>query len=386
MPSQYGYTYDTYYYYWKAYLSTELVYNSTPTTTDYQVVDMVMTAINQINNTGTLGGVAGAVPIAGFVYLVGRIGTATGTNALASCVYAQIGNGYAYLYSVVNGSVASLGSVAHSAVVGATYELVCGNPVSQQPYQISLYCNGAQLLGATANSSNHFYGSAYRMSGFGAASVYETVNTQEYTSSTFFPGQTFGPFDQGTSASTYYPATVGYWGVQDNAAPAAVGSGFQVAKVASVAAGAASWVAGPIAAGSAGWVYYTWPASWFDTINYQTSDFTWSSTTNTVTVGISGWYLITVALSVQFTGTANYGGAGFLHNGAWSKQVPNFQQWGNGSTAPLQNSFIQYLQAGDTITPVMVFAGTPSAYPVNNDTTGGATNFAVTLMNCGTLS
>jgi len=386
-----GNFYSYYTYVWNAYLSSELVYNPTPTTSNYQVVDMVLTAANQINSAGTLGGVAGAVPISGFVYLVGRLGTlpGSGSTQLVSCVYAQIGNGFASLVSVVNGSRTVLGSIAHNAITGATYELVCGNPTLPNDagiYQMSLYCNGVQLLGGTANSGNHFYGSAYRLSGFGAASVNETLDTYSTTYGQYGtpPSQTYY---RGKQSSTFYPATIGYWGVQDNTTPAAVGSGFQVAKVASVAAGAASWATGPTATGSvASWVYYTLPAGWFDTINAQTSDFSWSTTTNTVTVSISGWYLITVELTPQFTGSANYAGPGFLRNGVWSKQIPNFQQWGNGAVPPLQSVFNQYLSAGDTITPVMAFAGTPSAYIVNTDTTGGATNFSVTLMNCGTLS
>jgi len=392
-------TYYYYDYYYSANLSQELAYISTPTGTDYQVVSMQLSNLNQVNSSGNLP--YGSVPLAGFVYLVGRLGTPNGTGALESCVYAQIGHGSALIGVIANGAQFTLATSAHTAVINSTYELVLGNPLvgsagsSPGVYEFSLLCNGSTVVAATDTYPRSIFGSQYRLTGFGQASVHETLTTTEttytYASSVLVSGPSTS--NLGTSTSTYYPPTLSSWSAQDNAAPAAVGSGFQVCKTADPTSNTP--LTGPYTTGS--WTYYILPASWFDTVNFQTPDFytpatasspavsLWNSATNTLTVGVSGWYAISVCLQVDTISNQQLG-VGFLHNGSWSNQAANLQQWVTGAVPPLQQTYIQYLAAGHTVTPAVMFSGSPNAYIYNSDTTGQNTVFTVSLMNCGVLS
>jgi len=329
------------------YLTSEGAYIATPTTTDYQVVSMVMNTANQINGANTSYIEAGS----GFNYLVARVNSAADT-----CVYAKIGFGHAVLACVVSGSQTVFTTVNHTAVMNATYELQVGNPLDTDPYFIALYCNGTTI--ASYDDSGHVsqYGSSYRLAGFGMASEYVTV---------YGNGILMSP------TYSYYPATVSYWAYQDNLTPSAVGSGFRAYR--------ASTTNATLSSGK-----NLLPNSFFDTTQYITGDMTYASgTNNTLTVTVAGWYIVKICINLNTSSaTGSFIGASLYRNGSVAQQGSSFYIPAAPWTGPTGDTFVLYCASGDTLQP----GAWASALSVNGEATGTQCYWEVTLANCGTLS
>lgn len=319
----------------------EVAYYATATTSDYQVVSMVLSSLNDIAHTGIVYASNG---------LLGRCNT-----AMTTYVGLNIGNGKATLFTSVAGSVTDFWVVAHTAIAGAVYELVLGNSGISNPYSISAYCNGVQI-GTTYVDGSHVsqVGSSFRNSGIAMAN----------------------------EGGGLVPASLSSWGVADNAPPTVIGSGFRAYRASTsagtlVAASPSTWTTGAVS-----WTVWTLPASAFDTIQWQTSDTTWDSSTNTVTVAIAGWYQVTVSNMVSVSSGGAIAACVF-HNGALAQSgTSGIYSAGNGPV--MQSTFSIYCAANDTLAPGILESSAGSA--LQGDTSGVGTYFQVTLANCGTLS
>lgn len=120
-------------------------------------------------------------------------------------------------------------------------------------------------------------------------------------------------------------------------------------------------------------------ASFFDTNQYRTSDFTYTSSTNTLTVANAGWYMVTMNYLISsISGTANYqcliykNGTLDQYGGGW---------WSTGGNQPgnFGASFIIYCNAGDTLKPGIQSQG--GGVVITGEATGTKTYWSVSLMN-----
>jgi hypothetical protein len=140
------------------------------------------------------------------------------------------------------------------------------------------------------------------------------------------------------------------------------GSGFR-AYPSSVAAGCSSGV-------------NTFASSFFNTVARATADYSYDTSTNTLTVLYTGWYKIKISFLVD-TYTNYLLGPVLYHNG-----VPVEYGINNPPTsgATISDSFYIYCNAGDTLTPGY-YAGVAYSATFGNDTTGTKTFWSVSLMN-----
>jgi hypothetical protein len=333
------------------YNTSEGAYNSTPTNSDYQIVTLVMDGANTINgDPGNSGyGDPSVTPnlAAGWNYLIGRA-----NSGLTSCVYAEIGNGWAALYCVVSGSITLLASVSHTAVMGATYELQLGNPLDTDPYYMALFVNGTTVVSYDDVGHTSQVGSSYRLCGFGM--------TMQYNN-----------FYGGGQQLYYYPATVNFFGYQDNLTPAAVGSGFRAYR--------SSTTDVLLSTGK-----NLLASSFFDVTQYITGDFTYASgTNNKLTVTVAGWYIVKICINLDTTSaTGGFISTSLYKNGSVAQQGSAFYIPTAPWSGPTGDTFVLYCASGDTLQP-----GTwADAIDVNGEATGTQCYWEVTLANCGTLS
>jgi hypothetical protein len=87
--------------------------------------------------------------------------------------------------------------------------------------------------------------------------------------------------NRGTAESS--PGVVAYFKASDNPPHPKIGSGFKVCRVNTASV---SFPIGTLAV----------PASFYDTVDRMTADFTWDTTTSTLTVRDEGWYIFTLSL------------------------------------------------------------------------------------------
>jgi hypothetical protein len=286
----------------------EFAYFPTVTTTDYQIVSM---------NLGALGG-------SGPTLLAGR-----SDSTMSTFVGAFLWGGQLFLGCYVSGVWTQFDVVLHTAISGALYELVLGSAATSSLYTIEVLCNGSALISLTDTSHISQVGSSFRYGGLGM--------TQP------FSGSQYGP-----------TADIAVWGIADNAPPATIGSGFRA-----YASSNHSVSAGAI------------PGTAFDTVQYQTGDFTYNATTGVLTVGVTGHYL--------FSGRIVASGANIIgldHNGS---QVA-LGIYDSSETASALSTPV-YCVAGDTVQPTISTSVTMDA-----GTVGASTFWTFALMNCGTLS
>lgn len=94
----------------------------------------------------------------------------------------------------------------------------------------------------------------------------------------------------------------------------------------------------------------TFPASYFDTVDYATSDLVIDMTNNKVTVDATGWYAINVC---QFADNTIVGSgsvaASLLVNGTVAQQATPVPQ--SGTNHGFSGAFVQYLHDGDNVKP-----------------------------------
>lgn len=127
-------------------------YNVAPTSSDYQTVSVVAADLN-IQNWPTYGG---------SFYILGRCNSSGNTF-----VAAEFSKGSLQLSRFVGGTRLALGSpVTHEAISGATYELICGDVETLDPYEYVVTCNGLPILTYTDSAHDTEVGSSYRYAGY----------------------------------------------------------------------------------------------------------------------------------------------------------------------------------------------------------------------------
>lgn len=126
------------------------------------------------------------------------------------------------------------------------------------------------------------------------------------------------------------------------------------------------------------------PASFFDTNQWITSDFSYNSATNTVTVSNAGWYMASISYSFS-TGASSNAWAVLFKNGSAFSNGPLIYVPGSGWGGTIQGSFLVYCSAGDTLSAGIAW-GAGSNFSIGGDVTGAYAYFAVSLANCGTIS
>ncbi|WP_044109859.1 hypothetical protein [Mycobacterium canetti] len=171
------------------------------------------------------------------------------------------------------------------------------------------------------------------------------------------------------------------WTFADNAPPAVTGCGFRATRT---SATGGSWVT-PDPATIGGLSVRKAPADWYDTVEKTTGHFEWDSDTNTVTVGETGWYQVTVALSALLPSGLVYLAAGLYHNGEWGNRT-GLQAGYSGAAGPtIAATWSVYCEEGDTLTPAITFSGSATS-PHSPDSSGQKNYFEVAFINNGTLS
>ena len=314
----------------------------TTTTTDYQVVSLNLASVS--------------TNMSDFA-LFGRSNSTGGTCVIG---FVSAGGYHVEIGCFVGGTYTSLDSVNLSSNVpaGALCELVLGNESTSNPYALSFVINGTTVLSFSDTSHISQYGSSYRYAGMGM-------------------DQFIGP---GLTYTQYTPPAVSQWGLADNAPPAVIGSGFRAFRSTTTNTGLGT--TGTVTLGGGTYTYYGLAASSFDTVQWITGDLTFTSSTNTLTVSIAGWYMVEVGLGITASATSNIG-AGLLHNGSLY-EAGDINVYTAGTNGAIKASFVIYCTANDTLRPAMVYISSGLGY--SGDANGVACYFAASLMNCGTLS
>lgn len=129
----------------------------------------------------------------------------------------------------------------------------------------------------------------------------------------------------------------------------------------------------------------TFAASFFDTNQYNTGDYTWDSIANEVSVTYAGWYMVTV----QVVSTPTIAGGQRLAMGVsrisggvtTTKNGPDFIGTSSGVGASIRAgaTFSIYCSAGDFLKATYLASGTPNNFTGSSG--GGDTYFEVTLLN-----
>ena len=225
---------------------------------------------------------------------------------------------------------------------GAAYWLNCGDTGSARNFDV--YQNNVKLATFTDSGAISGMGPLFRSAGIG---TYATANGL----ATAMPG-----------------AMVGFV-FADNTPASILGSGFQASRTAT---GAASMATGA----------NVFPASYFNTVNVNTSDMTYDVTTNKVTVSVTGWYEVVVNQHGNSSiGSGGQCRAALFKNGTLAQlAVPVNATLAQGFNG-FAGSFPVYLQAGDYIQPGYRSDFSGSASVLYGETTGTYTWFSVSLMN-----
>lgn len=295
--------------------ASDLELYSTQTTTDYQVVSLNIGAVRNL--------FPGGQPMLG---LVGRSNAAGDTCVLFDFQSEE-------LFAVVSGVRTPLAGVGITINHGDLWELVLGNSATSNLYQIQVIQNGTVVL--TYSDVGHVtqVGSSYRYGGVLEVGVK-------------------------SGATYYYPADVTAWGVADNAPPSVIGSMFRAYKTTANSAVTAN-------VGVTGGI--------FDTVEWNTGDFSYNSSTGVLTANNSGTYL--------FSGRTLSTGAttmGVLKNGsAFALGIYD------GTAVATHLSTPVYCSAGDTIQPYFLSSTNIGCGGV---TDGSTSYWSFSLMNRGTLS
>lgn len=233
---------------------------------------------------------------------------------------------------------------------GAQFQLIAGLSGTTPIYE--LYSGTNLLLSFTDNSSLTHYGSSYRYCGFGG--YYNDDHSLNLT-----------------------PGALTSFGFVDNGPISVIGSGFRQYR--------ASTTTSTVTTNAA----ETFPASFFDTNSYKTADFSYATTSNTLTVANTGWYTVRVNSLVQRAAAAQTYSAItplLYHNGSVADYGRSnwFYQY-SSATYPAQwfgDTFTIYCNANDTLAPgYYATEGTSSAsMTLAGDGTGTQTYFAVNFI------
>jgi len=294
------------------------IYNTSHESSYQRVGAVFSTALPYQTNTGS---------VFGANYLFARATSTVSTLWPTSCVFAKFfypdlvsglfQQAKVELYRVLSGVESFIASATFTYTAGATYWLEAGDPstLPTTDRRFKVYKDNTVILNATDSLSA--LGSSNLRSGFGME-----------------PGADV--------AFRYDPAKVASWAAYDNVPAATLGSGFRATR-----ASGQSTVS--ITASTSG---TTLPNSTF-TQTRATSDFTYSTTGNTLTVGVSGWY----AVSVGLLKSTAFGVSQFLQAAVFVKETSaasNVLHTVGNQAADFQQSTVNaivYVAQGGTIQP-----------------------------------
>lgn len=253
-------------------------------------------------------------------------------SALGNFVYLltdQSGSNIAYAIGYVLSGVDQFTFSGGSGVVVGTKANNSINFLCDTAYNFEFELNGIPQASVADTGPHSQLGSSYRNLGFGV-----------------FPAALPGPITQISLASQ----------------AATLGSGFRVYRS---SGSGASW-SGTSTIGT----------GVFDTTQNITSDYSYNSSTNVLTVNNAGWYRVECVLNLgggALSSTLYHNGSLYAVMGTGS--FSSFVNWCAGGTTV-------YCAAGDTLQPG--YNGSSGTFV--GDGTGVNTYWSVTLANCGTLS
>lgn len=220
--------------------------NSTPTSTDYQSVRLLLQTMMESPLLGSSPNCGNAL-----------IARADATSSPANYVYCRFYYNQIVLGCVVSGTNHTLTTWSVAPANGQTYELLCGNASGTRYFQ--LFANGKAV----------------------ADPFFDSGSVSQVGSGFRYGGQAMYSDNRGVGESS--PGAVGYWKLSDKAPSAKVGSGFKVCRISTTGVSFAANTA-------------VIPASFYDTVDKITDDFSWDTTTTTMTVRDEGWYQFSIAL------------------------------------------------------------------------------------------
>jgi hypothetical protein len=308
------------------------IYNTSPTNTDYQVISAIYSTVP----SGS-----------GYNILIGR-----SDSSMTNYVYAVIAaNGYSGLIALHNVQGATDTVVSTTTLpwfyTGSAYSLVCGIEGSLRTYEVNV--NGGTALSWIDSSSVTTVGSSNRYCGFGLAQV-----------------------------SSGSPSKVTTFGFVDNAPGPLIGDVCRVFSTATTPVATLSSTATQM-----------FPASFFANTAEQSSNYTYTASTNTITISTSGVYTIKVGVQWVNNGTPTYCyfGTAFYKNGALAEQgdTPSFDI---SATPPLYFTAADTysgiaLKAGDEIQPAYMSYFQAATNYIIGDTSGESVIFSCALQNTG---
>lgn len=315
---------------------TAIAIHPTATMTDYQMVSCVFASVPSQSY--------GAWVENAYNTLICR---ANATSNPTTYVYAELTPTTVSLRAVNSGTDTQL--VAPKGIedfgAGAPFTLIAGLSGTTPIYE--LYSGTSLLMSFTDNSSVTHYGSGYRYCGFGG----------------------YYNDDHGLNLN---PGALTSFGFVDNGPISVIGSGFR------------QYRASTTAVSTTVNTVELFPASFFDSNSYQTSDFTYTSSTNKLTVANTGWYLVRINSLVQRAAAAQtYSAmqAVLYHNGSIAQYGRSnwFYQYAS-ATYPAQwfgDHFMVYCNAGDYLQPGYLAQNASSAgsMTIAGDGTGDQTYF-----------
>jgi len=257
-------------------------------------------------------------------------------------VYAKMRSDQVEIGYNAGGGDVTLGTAPHTFLAGSTYWLVAGTSAAATK-TFQLLANGNPVLTVTGSSS--LMGAAYRYVGFGGISG---VNG---------------------GSILYKPAPVASFAFYDNTPPTYRGSGFRASKKNTTTMSLSNTTA-------------TFPNSWY-TADYITDDYSYSTTGNTLTVGVSGWYQVTIQQR-STRGTIAFGQGGrqsavLYKNGAVTARAAAVLNNNVTGLADFGGTFTVYCEAGNTLQPGY-FCDWEPANSMSGDASGLDTYWTATFI------
>ncbi|WP_141213983.1 DUF7257 domain-containing protein [Mycobacterium marinum] len=296
-------------------------YNDDETETDYQAVSGIFSSVSSFNSVG----------------LRCRVNSAGTTDVRA--VYNVAVGGWS-LTAIVAGSSTVLSTAYDTFTPGAVYTLIAGTVGGNRVFQVLK--NGTALTFST-----------------GGISYTDTGNVSQVGAS----------YRRGGWIIIGTAPKMSTWALADNTPPAVVGSGFRAYRTSSTTLSNSS--------GSPA----LFPSTWFDTVDYNSSDLPYDASTNKITVSVSGHYRIQMVLHA--TSYVNWGASNYLFGTLYVNGTR--VRTGNNLIYgyKLETGFDIYLEAGDYVQLGYV---SNTNFSANGDASGLITWWSVTFLNRGTLS
>ncbi|ASR77137.1 minor tail protein [Mycobacterium phage MyraDee] len=287
-------------------------------------------------------------------YAIGR------SNAAASrFCFARVGYGRARMGCVVDGNTTLFGpgDIFYSAPAGSLVKFRGGTAGGVRVFQLQI---NSQIIGTvTDTGAVSHYGQDYRKVGLGFEATARAGG-------------------QGT------PGTMSVFAANDNTPNETRGVGFRAFR-ASASSISKSGATGQITA---------LPANCLDTVDRITPDMQWDAATQTLTIGVDGWYMFPMRVESGGIQPADrFWGTGVIKNNVLAARGEGWTSQNGGNNAqPPQNttmgggSMPLYCVAGDKIRPACDLTaagalGSTNAGTLIGDASGSKTWFAAIMIN-----